>query len=64
MKEVPDTKYLGIQIDKKLVSARGNSSLAFIQIILKRGSSKLRDTAYCPYIRPSLAHRCFVWYPL
>ena len=71
LKEVPDAKYLGIQIDSKLafskhismISARGNSNLAFLRRNLKSCPSKLRDTAYRSLVRPSLEYSCSVWSP-
>ena len=46
-----------------MVSARGNSNLAFLRRNFKSCPSKLRDTAYCSLIRLSSAYPCSVWSP-
>ena len=44
-----------------MVSARGNTNLIFHRKILKAVRQKLRDTAYCSIVQPSLEYSCSVW---
>jgi hypothetical protein len=69
--ELPDIKYLGIQIDSKLdwskhisnITSRGYSKIGFLRRNLKGCPSKLRDTAYISLIRPTLEYGCTIWEP-
>ena len=71
LQEVPDAKYLGIQIDSNLdwskhissIVSRGYSKLGFLRRNLKGCPSKLRGTAYYSLVRPQLEYCSSIWNP-
>ena len=69
LRTVESAKYLGVTISRNLswkphvnsIIKKANSTLGFLRRNLRKCPQKIRELAYCTYVRPTLEYASSVW---